>query len=55
MKVKDEKLAQVNGGESGVGTGFLGYFANLFNTIFSIGQGLGGALRRIGSNNVCRF
>ncbi len=55
MKIDDKQMNNVYGGESGVGSSFLGYFSNLFKTIYSIGQGFGGAIRRIAGGNICPF
>jgi len=54
MQIKDEEMTKVNGGESITGA-FLNYLSTAIKTIYGIGQGLGGAIRRIATGNVCRF
>ena len=51
MKVKDIELSKINGG--GLGATFLNYLANAVKTVYSIGQDLGGALRRIATGKTC--
>lgn len=53
MKVKDNCLAKIIGGESGIGTTFLKYLTDAFKIIYGIGQNVGGAIRRIATGNVC--
>ncbi len=54
MKINDEEMTKVSGGENITGT-FLNYLSTAIKTVYGIGQGLGGAIRRIASGNVCRF
>ena len=51
MKVKDKELIKVSGG--GVESTFLNYLSNAIKTIYSIGQDLGGAIRRIATGRTC--
>ncbi len=51
MKVKDIELSKINGG--GLGATFLNYLANAIKTVYSIGQDLGGSLRRIATGKTC--
>ena len=51
MKVKDIELSKINGG--GLGATFLNYLANAVKTVYSIGQDLGGSLRRIATGKTC--
>ena len=51
MKVDDKELLYVFGG--GISATILNYFSTAVKTIYSIGQGFGGAIRRIASNNLC--
>lgn len=44
----------VGGGEGITGT-VISAFKDMFKTIFEIGENLGGALRRISSNKLCKF
>lgn len=54
MIVKDNEMIKVTGGES-LGATFLNYLSTAIKTVYDIGRGLGGAVRRIASGNVCRF
>lgn len=51
MIVKDIELNKINGG--GLGATFLNYLANAVKTVYSIGQDLGGSLRRIATGKTC--
>ena len=51
MKLKDNELNEINGG--GLGATFLNYLANAIKTVYSIGQDLGGAVRRIATGKIC--
>ena len=51
MKVKDSELKKINGG--GVGATFLNYLSSAVKTFYSIGQDLGGAIRRIATGKTC--
>ena len=55
MKIKDSELAAINGGGSGIGTTFLKYLSDAIKTIYGIGQGFGGAIRRIATRKVCQI
>lgn len=52
MKLKDIELSKINGGE-GLGATFLNYLGNAIKTVYSIGQDLGGAIRRIATGKTC--
>ena len=47
-----EELLEINGGLNITGT-VVNAFTNAGKFIYSLGQGLGGALRRIGGRNLC--
>ena len=53
MRVEDSEMVKVSGGD--LGATFLNYLSTAIKTVYNIGQGLGGAIRRIASGNVCRF
>lgn len=53
MKINDENLACINGGASSLSTTVLNYFAKAVTTIYDVGHSLGGAIRRIATNNIC--
>lgn len=55
MQVEEMEMAKISGGENGVGTTFMNYLSNLFKTVYGIGQGLGGAIRRIATNKTCQI
>lgn len=52
MRIEDSELYNVSGGGS-VSATFINYLSTIFKTIYGIGQGLGGAVRRIATNKVC--
>ena len=52
MKVKEIELNEIVGG-SGLGATFLNYLGNAIKTIYSIGQDLGGSIRRIATGKTC--
>ena len=52
MKVREIELNGIIGG-SGLGATFLNYLGNAIKTIYSIGQDLGGSLRRIATDRTC--
>ena len=52
MRVDDSELYNVSGGGS-VSGAFLNYLSTIFKTVYGIGQGLGGAIRRIASGKTC--
>jgi hypothetical protein len=52
MKVEESELSKVYGGD-GVGATFLNYLSTAIKTVYSIGQELGGAIRRIATGNTC--
>ena len=54
MRVEDIKLKEINGGE-GLGATFLNYLGNAIKTVYSIGQDLGGAIRRIAAGKTCQL
>ena len=51
MKVDDIKLKEITGG--GLGATFLNYLGNVIKTVYSIGQDLGGAIKRIATGKTC--
>ena len=51
MRVEESKLLEINGG--GLGATFLNYLGNVIKTVYSIGQDLGGAIRRIATGKTC--
>lgn len=53
INVENAKII-IGGGINFTGT-LLNSFKGLANTIFEIGQAVGGAIRRIGSGNLCKF
>ena len=53
MRVKDLELHHVSGGSDGIAATFLKYLTDAIDTVFNVGQRLGGAIRRIATNNVC--
>ena len=54
MKLDDSKLYLIIGGANMSGS-ILNACSTLIKTVYSIGQGLGGAIRRIITGNVCRI
>ena len=53
MILEENKLAIINGGGNNITGTVLNYFSKAMSTIFEIGQNLGGAIRRIATNNIC--
>lgn len=53
MKVDEKNLAMINGGTDSLTGNLLNYFSKAISTVFEIGQNLGGAIRRIATNNTC--
>lgn len=53
MKVEDIKMIKVYGGASSVTSTFFNHLSTVFKTVYSIGQDVGGAIRRIATNNTC--
>ncbi len=51
MKVEDKILLKVIGGS--ISASMLNYLSTVFKTVYNIGQGLGGAIRRIATKNLC--
>lgn len=53
---KDEEMIKVRGGGlKSLSGAVINAISTIWKTIYSIGQGAGGALRRIGSGKVCRL
>ena len=53
---KDEEMIKVKGGAlKEISGAVLNALSTIWKTIYSIGQGMGGALRRIGSGKVCKL
>lgn len=53
INIENTKII-IGGGLNLTGT-LLNAFKGLASTIFEIGQAVGGAIRRIGSGNLCKF
>ena len=53
MKINDENMINISGGGSEIGSTFLNYLSTAFKTVYGIGQGFGGAIRRIATKKVC--
>ncbi len=51
MKIEDINLLKVEAG--GISASFINYLSTALKTVYNIGQGLGGAIRRIATKNVC--
>ena len=51
MKVEDINLLKVEGGS--ISASFLNYLSAALKTVYNIGQGLGGAIRRIATKTTC--
>ena len=51
MKINDKELDNINGG--GLGATFLNYLTDMVKTVYSIGQDLGGSIRRIATRKTC--
>ena len=51
MKVEDINLLEVSGG--GISASVLNYLSTVVKTFYSIGQDLGGAIRRIATGRIC--
>ncbi len=52
MKLKDNELNIIIGGE-GLGATFLRYLTDTLKAVYSIGQDLGGSIRRIATGKTC--
>ena len=52
MRVNDKELEKINGGD-GLGATFLNYLAKAIETVFGVGQELGGSIRRIATGKTC--
>ncbi len=53
MRVNDIEIVKINGGGTSITGNLVQYITKLVTTVYEIGQGLGGAIRRIVSNNTC--
>ena len=53
MKVKEKELNEIKGGAEGLGATFLNYLSNAIKTVYSIGQDVGGSIRRIATGKTC--
>ena len=53
MKIDDKNMQKIIGGGDGIGTTFLNYLTSAIKTVYSIGQDLGGSIRRIATGKVC--
>ena len=52
--MEKEELQEINGGTSITGT-LINGITSLLKTIYEVGQGLGGALRRVSSGKSCKI
>lgn len=52
MKINDIEIVKINGGGTITGS-LIQYLTKFISTVYEIGQDLGGAIRRIASNNTC--
>lgn len=53
MKLEEKELINITGGGTSITGSILNYFSTAVKTIFTVGQSMGGAIRRIASGNVC--
>ncbi len=53
MKINDKELYEIKGGGEGLGATFLNYLTNAIKTVYSIGQDIGGSIRRIATGKTC--
>ena len=53
MKIDDINLVKIEGGN--ISATMINYLTTTIKTIYSIGQGLGGAIRRIATKKVCQI
>ena len=52
--LEDVELVKIYGGAStGITATFIKYLSDAIKVVYGIGQGLGGAIRRIATKNVC--
>ena len=51
MRVEDINLLKVEGGS--LSASVLNYLSTALKTVYNIGQGLGGAIRRLATKTVC--
>ena len=51
MRIDDMSMQEVVGG--GLGATFLSYLSTAMKTVYSIGQELGGSIRRIATGKIC--
>lgn len=54
-KIKENSLINIKGGAINITGSIISAFTSLIKTVYSVGQGLGGALRRISSGGVCKI
>ena len=54
MRVNDKELQELNGG-GGLGATFLNYLSKAIETVYGVGQELGGSLRRIATGKTCQL
>jgi len=52
---EDEKMLTVIGGALNFNGSIINAVSTIFKTIYGIGQGLGGAIRRIATGKTCRI
>jgi len=52
-KISDEELNEINGGTSTVTSGIINACTNLIKILYSAGEGVGSAIRRIHDDDLC--
>ncbi len=53
MKIEDYSMIKIYGGGLNITGSIINYFTVFIKTVYGIGQGLGGAVRRIATKKVC--
>ena len=53
QKINNEKLKNINGGASGVSSAVRNALMRTVSVMFSIGQAVGSAIRRVSGKNYC--
>lgn len=52
-KISDEELNRINGGSNSVTSGIINACTNLIKVLYSAGEGVGSAIRRIHDDDLC--
>ncbi len=52
-KISDEELNIINGGSNSVTSGIINACTNLIKVLYSAGEGVGSAIRRIHDDDLC--